>query len=501
MGSISFLLPDPLPTAALATLRSACFAPAMGASGTSDLAPVPTSVEITDGRLTITRSISESGFLLIPWYVGQFGTLVVSTSTLRETDEPYRLLVELARGKLNQVRMQTEEWKGIGLHLAASFEESLAETTRLFSKALLAPPSAEADRLATRVLEQSFSLSDMLVREFIDQMFDTRHHEEGRIDARLSARMTRTPGELGVEYTQTFNAGQIGICWNDVEPEESRYDWSGPDAAVAFAKAANLPITIGPVIDLCPGMLPSWAGGWESDLPTLAACMCDFLETAIGRYKEDVRRWVVCAGFNQADSLGLDDDDRLRLAFRLFEAASQIDPNLELVLSIAQPWGDYLVDENHIISPLTFPDDLMRAGLRLSGLEVEIRPGSRPRGSLPRDLLETARMLNLFGILQLPLEIVLSYPSSARDDSVAKPWGQSIWAPMAECGLTPEGQAEWGASFAALAMCIPHIRAVTWDGWCDADPHLTPSGGIIDDARKLKPLLSRLRALRNAHVR
>src|SRR4029450_1997580 len=113
-------------------------------------------------------------------------------------------------------------------------------------------------------------------------------------------------------------------------------------------------------------------------LPTLAAFMCDFLETVIGRYKDVVRRWVVCAGFNQTDALGLDDDDRLRLAFRLFEAAAQVDPNLELVLSVAQPWGDYLVNENQTVSPLTFPDDLIRAGLRVSAVELEIRSGVSP---------------------------------------------------------------------------------------------------------------------------
>jgi len=500
MGSISFLLPDPLPAAAQAMLPCACFATAMGASGTSDQAPVPSQVDISTDRLTISRSLSESGFLLIPWPVGQFGTLVTSTSTLRETTEPYRLSIELARGKLNQVRTQAAEWKGIGLRHAPGFEELLSETTRLFGKALLAPPSPEADRLATRVLEQSFTLADTLVREFIGQMFDTRHHEEGLLDTRLSARIYRDPGDLRGEYIRTFNATQIGICWRDIETEEARYDWSGLDAAIALAKASDLPITAGPVIDLSPGMLPAWAAGWESDLPTLAAFMCDFLETVIGRYKGDIRRWVICGGFNQADALGLDDDDRLRLAFRLFEAAAQVDPNLELVLSIAQPWGDYLVNENHTISPLTFPDDLMRAGLRLSALEVEIRAGTTPRGSFPRDLLETARAINLFGILQLPLEIVLSLPSSSQPDPVATAHGQAIWSPTT-WGISPEGQAEWGASFAALAMCIPHVRAVTWDNWSDLEPHLTPSGGLIDVAGQPKPLLSRLRTLGSAHLR
>jgi hypothetical protein len=501
MGSISFLLPDPLSPIAQATLPMACFAPAMGASGTCDQVPVPTHVEIAQGRLTVSRSLSESGFLLVPWPVGQFGTLIASTTTLRETDEPYRLLVELARGKLNQVRTQAADWKGIGLHLAPTFEDHLLETTRLFRRALLAPPSAEADHLATRVLEQCFTLSDMLVREFIVQMFETRHHEEGPLESRLAARLIGPPVELAADYSRAFNAVQIGICWREVEPEEARYDWTAMDAAVNFARSADLPITAGPVIDLSPSMLPKWAAGWERDFPTLAAFMCDFVETVIGRYKKDITRWVICAGFNQANSLGLDDDDRLRLAFRLFEAANQVDPNLELVLSIAQPWGDYLVDENHIISPLTFPDDLIRAGVRLSGLEVELRAGTMPRGSWPRDLLETARVINLFGILQLPLEIVLSYPSSAQPDASANANGQSIWTPMAGNGLTVEGQAEWGSSFASLALCIPHVRAVTWDNWSDGESHLTPSGGLVDSSGRPKPLLSRLRTLRSAHVR
>jgi hypothetical protein len=213
-----------------------------------------------------------------------------------------------------------------------------------------------------------------------------------------------------------------------------------------------------------------------------------------------VRRWVVCAGFNHADALGLDDDQRLRLAFRLFEAASQIDPGLELVLSVAQPWGDYLVRDEHTISPLTFPDDLVRAGLKVSGIELEIRAGTTPRGSLPRDLLDTARVINLFGLLGLPLELVLSLPLSSTPDPAAG-FGESLWAPGWRAAPSPEGQAEWGASFAALGLCTPHVRAVTWDHWSDAEPHLTPSGGLIDASGQPNPLLTRLRGLRTAHLR
>ncbi len=475
-------------------LRSAFFATGY------DQAPVPTALELTDNRLVATWSLAESRYLVIPWSVGHFGTLVTSTATIRETDAPYRLMVELARGKLNQVRTQLAEWQSIGLHTPSSFDQSLVDTTKLFGKALLGTP-AEADTYAARVLEQSFSLADSLVREFVEQLIDTRHQEEGLLDTRLAARTVGGPGSLAGDYARSFNAAQIALRWRDIEPEESHYDWTATDRAIAAAKAAELPITVGPVIDLAPGMLPAWAAGWEGDLPTLAAFMCDFLETAIGRYKADVRRWVICAGFNHADALGLDDDERLRLAFRLFEAASQIDPGLELVLSVAQPWGEYLTSEDHTISPLTFPDDLIRTGLRVSAIELEIRAGTVPRGSLPRDLLDTARLINLFSLLGLPLELVFSLPSSAQPDPLAAEHGQSLWAPGWRAGPSPEGQAEWGASFVALGLCTPQVRAVTWDPWGDAEPHLTPNGGLIDSTGRPKPLLSRLRTLRSAHLR
>ncbi|AMV26530.1 hypothetical protein VT84_19175 [Gemmata sp. SH-PL17] len=497
MGSMSFLLPNPLPGTAAAMLGEACVA----SVGYHDLTPGPTTVEITDGRLVLTRKQNESGYLFVPWPVEPFGTLVVGTTTLRERDEPYRLLVELARGKLNQVRTQTAEWQSIGLRTTPEFERAIAEASRQFGRAVLAPTAAESDSMATRVLEQAHNLADQLAREYTAQMLTTRHKDEGPLDTWFAARCLRAPRRAAIEeYTRAFTAGSVCFRWRDIERNESQYDWAEPDAAVAAACAAGLPVTIGPVIDLTPGMIPAWAAGWAADLPTLAACMCDFLETAINRYKSDVRRWVVCAGFNHTDSLGLVDDDRLRLAFRLFEAAAQVDSGLELILSVAQPWGEYLATEDQTISPLTFPDDLIRAGVRLSAVELEVRAGVRPRGSLPRDLLDTARLLDVFGMLGLPLEVVLSLPSSDEPDHEAAEFGQSVWQPAWRARPSPEGQAEWGASFAALALCWPQVRTVTWDHWTDAEPHLIPNSGLLDATGRAKPLLARLRALRSAHL-
>ncbi len=492
MGSTIFTLPKQLTPAAIGLIERACFA------GGYDQTPVPTLSEVEDHRLYISRALSESGYLLVPWNVPPHGTFVTTTSTLRECDEPYPFLIELARGKLNQVRTQAAEWQLIGLQASPGFISELTETTRLFGKAVLDPTAPEADATAILVLERSFGLANRLVRMYTEQVLATRHHECGKLESRWAARYTSAP--TGDTYAKTFNAASVFFRWRDIEPSESDYRWAEMDAAIDFATARGLPITIGPVLDISTGMLPDWAAGWGSDLPTLAAFMCDYLETVIARYRDRVRRWVICSGFNHNDGLGLSDDDRLRLAARLFESASQLDPELDMVLGIAQPWGDYLIHEDQTISPLAFADDLIRAGLRIAAVEVELRFGNLPRGSLPRDLLDTSRVLEIFGVLGIPLEILLSYPAQDRLDERAAAQGESLWSPGWDPPPSAESQAEWGALFAALTLCKPHIRAVTWDHWSDADPHLMPQGGLLDSSGAPRPLLEHLRLIRSEHL-
>jgi hypothetical protein len=495
MGSTTFLLPTPLPPAAGSLLRLACLA------GGYDQAPTPTAVDVADGRLVLTRETAESGFLLLPWPVGGGGAVVTTSATLRERPEAYRLMVELARGKLNQVRTQTGEWKDIGLHAPADFDTELDRLTHRFGTAALATDPAESDAAAADVLERSFKLADRLVQLYVEQMFATRHQEEGKLSTWLAA---HTPAAVAAplvgEFRRAFNAVRVTPRWGDIEPEESRYNWAGLDAAVASAEELGLHVAIGPVIDLGPGMVPTWAEGWRGDLPTLAAFMCDYLETLAGRYKDRVKRWVVCGGFNHADGLGLCDDDRLRLAARLFEAAGALDPALDLVLGVAQPFGDYLVNADQTITPLAFADDLIRAGARLGGIELEVRFGTLPRGGFPRDGLDVSRLFDLFALLGPPLDVVLSCPAAAGTDPFARRTDELIWSPAWRSGPTPEAQSDWGMQTAALALCKPQVRSVGWDHWADGDPHQTPAGGLIATSGRANPLLGRLQGLRASHL-
>src|SRR5207302_193334 len=105
------------------------------------------------------------------------------------------------------------------------------------------------------------------------------------------------------------------------------------------------------------------------------------------------------------------------------------------------------------ISPLAFADDLLRAGVGFHAIELEVRTGVLSRGSLPRDLLDTCRLIDLFfKQFALPLEVVLSHPAAGGEDVRAAAHEQALWPHAWEAGPGPDVQAVWGAGFAALAL-------------------------------------------------
>src|SRR5437870_1523025 len=109
MGTMSFLLPRGASAATLHDLDRACIA------GGYDNMPAPTQVLLDADRLRLVRDVDESGYLIVPWSVDGAGRLMGSSATLIERPQPYRIGVELARGKLNQLRGQAADWRAVGL--------------------------------------------------------------------------------------------------------------------------------------------------------------------------------------------------------------------------------------------------------------------------------------------------------------------------------------------------------------------------------------------------
>ncbi len=491
----SFSLPPELPPESHALLKESYLTVGLEAM------PTQTRHRLTPDLITLQRDIHESGTAHIPVRIAEFGELMTATATLMERPIPYFLNVELVRGKLNQVRNQLAEWESAGLQRSATLDWDIRQATRTFAQGMVDPWQADAHIHLRHALALSFHAADELIDEYTDQILTLRHNRIPRLETALGCWLSETPPLAQSEMIQsTFNALRIPLRWRDIEPAEANYNWKSLDERVAWSIDKGYTTSIGPVIDFTPEFFPEWLETWNGDITALGSFICDFVETTVSRYRGKVHHWKLSSRSNCATCLGISEEDQIRLTARLLDAAAQIDPDAKFIVGVSNPWGTYLTRTDFNYSPFVFADTLLRAGLPIGGFEIEWQMGSRPRGNFCRDRLDGSRILDLFGMLGLPVQVTLSYPSATTPDELATP-GERVSQGGYWRSLDEAGQANWAASFAKLAISKPFVNGVYWDCWNDAVQHRIPHSGLIDVTGKPKAALGKLEQLRVAHLK
>jgi hypothetical protein len=496
MGTISFLLPTGLSAEATRALDRACMA------GGPDNMPWPTEARIEAGHLTLRRTVDESGYLVVPWQIPGAGLVMATSATLMERSLPYELTIELARGKVNQVRCQAWDWQAGGLQVTAQLAEVIHAASAAFGAAVALSPAPAASSQAQQALALAYQAADQLVGAYKAQMIEMRHQRQPRFDTFIGCRLgSHLPdGPAASALAETCNAVGLPLSWSEIEPEEAgACHWETHDALVEWACAQDWAVTAGPLLDFSSARLPGWLWLYERDLGSLASFMTGYVQAVLHRYRGRIRRWQLTAASNCAQVLSLGEDELMWLTVHLIEAARKVDPAVELVVGIAQPWGEYMAAEDRIHSPFIFADTLIRAGLNLSALDVELIMGVTPRGSYCRDLLELSRLIDLYALLGVPLRMTLGYPSSVGPDSDADP-DYRIDTGYWRRPISPDEQGDWAGSFAELIACKPSVQGIHWTHFSDAEPHQFPHCGLIDSQGTVKPSLSRLRSLRQEHL-
>src|SRR4051812_18455435 len=130
MGTMLFHLPNGPPAS---DLDRACVA------GGYDNMPSPTRVSHSGDELRLTRDVDESGYLVVPWEVPGVGRLMASSATLVERPTPYQLAIELARGKVNQLRGQAADWRTVGLQIPDDMDAKIRLAAMTFGRAATSP--------------------------------------------------------------------------------------------------------------------------------------------------------------------------------------------------------------------------------------------------------------------------------------------------------------------------------------------------------------------------
>ena len=211
---------------------------------------------------------------------------------------------------------------------------------------------------------------------------------------------------------------------------------------------------------LDPQALPDWLYLFADDFESVLDFVSSFVRAAVERYRGKVDYWICAGRLSAAEVLTLSEQERLRLVARTVELVRSLDPDTPALVSFDQPWAEYMRQRESDLPPLHFADTLVRAGLGLGGLMLEINVGYWPGGTLSRHPLEFNRQLDTWSLLGLPLWVSVSAPSGHDEDPLAQ---HKTAIPLTS--WTPAGQQAWVARFVPLLLALARWDAFRCTPW------------------------------------
>ncbi|MFC1597379.1 hypothetical protein ACFL5Q_05500 [Planctomycetota bacterium] len=462
---------------------------------------IPWQVETrrVDGGLQLERLTSDSGSLHIPWAVEGHGRVTLSTATLMERPKPYHLPLELARGKLGQVRNQQADWEMIGLTVPAEVRDKVAESLGHFAQAAVIDHHSERSiNLADEAVRLALDAANMLSACYAEQVLGGRREDARRLGTFLGVDLgiSRLDDRTARQTSETFNAANVPLVWREIETTQGHYHWDLVDEQMAWCQAEGLTVSCGPLLQFDARSFPDWLALYEDDFDSLLSFASEFVKAAVRRYRGRVDVWQCAGRVNTADVFSLSEEEKVRMAARAIELARALDADSPLLMAFDQPWAEYLSHKELDFPPLHIADALARANLGLSGLMLEINVGYHPGGTLLRDPLEFGRQLDYWSLLGLPLFVSLCVPSADHDDPLAQ--RQTKFEPGS---WTPAIQESWVRRYVPLLLAKPYVHGIHWSQLRDSEPHDFPHGGLFDLRRHPKPALRQLASLRQAHLK
>ncbi|MBO11045.1 MAG: glycoside hydrolase [Planctomycetaceae bacterium] len=463
----------------------------------------PTRVERDGDELVCRRPNSDSGRLHVAWPVPGFGRTLVSTSSLREQETVYLLPLELARGKIGQLRNQQAAWEIAGMSVPAGFDEASRQAHQIFARATAAQDDPdEASRLSEAALVHAHNSAQMLTSAYVAQRLAVRCRRSAQFPASLGCALSddvQPPWES--LPAGLFNSVRLPICWRQIEPIEGEYEWDNVDRLIDWAEEQNLLVQGGPLLDFGATGLPEWLDVWSGDVANLQSFVCDFVETVLSRFVGRIRVWELASRVNTGGGLELSEEGRLALLARVVEVARGVNDIERLMVRIEQPWGGYQSAGRHLLSPLQFVDGLVRSAPELSAISLEITAGFGSTGPGRHDLIDLSRLLDIWSTLGLPLHVTIAAPSLGGTDS----GGRFVWGCTGPEDSEPEDggehwtgarQAEWVGDVLPLLLAKQSVAGITWAQLDDTGLTDFPAAGLLNADGSPRPVVEAIRSHR-----
>ncbi|MEM9940943.1 MAG: hypothetical protein AAF939_05095 [Planctomycetota bacterium] len=436
--------------------------------------------------ISISRNNDNSGKVYIHFPIPKFGEFLICTGTLPVREEPYELIVELARGTLNRLRNQLSIWQEGGLTISTSVFDLVKSSSHLLGKAILSPIDNEKDELATESIalasEAIFSLSG----EFGTQISEFRRNHSELSDFWMAASAKSLRDAERIEQLGVFELIQLGIS-----PDSDHSQFQSKTSNIATKAPSR--IILGPWLDASVGGMPEHLMVLD-DFPVRRNHIVNELRQDLRNLPESTSLLHIVGGVNGIGHRHLSHSQQIQLTADLLRQVEESEADIPTMISFDFPWAERLAGAVGGVHPLQIADSLLRQGLEISVLGLEINLDYWPNGSTIRDPLQWIDLVDIWAQLGLPLVLILRVPE-CDDDQLKGSTDRMVNSSPGKA--TSEQRIEFLKTVIPMMIARPAVYGLVW---AQADDHTDsryPGAGIFQDHQLKTGLKSLIKSVRS----
>lgn len=428
--------------------------------------------------LTVNRNKDESGHLYMAYPFRERGELVVSTGTLPEGAPAYHLSRELARGTLNRLRNQLSNWSEGGMQLDGSVHDLVTEAIHALEHSIFSVDSAAAEVAADKALEHSINAIFAISRAFADQITPIRRSQVNLPKFWFGAR-------LG-EWNQSV-ADRLGEHFEIVELTDA----SQIDRTVKNA-------ILGPLLDASPnGLRPRLLEA--DDFDARRNLLMAEVREQVSHLPESVKLIHAVSGLNGTGHRLLSYPQQLQATIDVLQTLEDSGNRIPTMISFDGPWCERLAWSVGGTHALQIADSLLRRGVSISMLGLEIHLDYSPTGSLPREPLQWIELIDIWSQFGLPLIVLLRAPFAHEPITHAGQPSKDFVVNQPRGGMTDSQRLSLLETVIPMLLARPAVQGILWQQARDGDDLRYPASGLLDDQHQPKAPLKLLESLRKKY--
>ena len=437
--------------------------------------------------LVISRNRDESGRLYVVFPFERRGEMLTCTGTLPVRDQPYELLTELARGTLNRLRNQISIWSEGGLSIGDSIHYQVGSATTLLSESILCEDSAHRDEVARQSIEKSMDAIFELSDSFGDQISKFRREHDEMSKFWLAAVVGRGEQFQASLENPTFDLFQVDLS-PDCPTQASRL--SGGHAE-DFGKR----VIVGPWLDASLGGMSQRLINMDDYLSRKDHVVIE-CRRQLERLPSTTSLIHVASGLNGIGHRHLSYPQQLQVTVDMLRAVEESRVELPTMVSFDYPWAERLAGAVGGVHPLQIADSLLRQGLPISFLGLDISLDYWPNGCAVRDPLQWIDLVDVWAQLGLPLILCFRAPTGADSNTIDAKDGHPI--NQSRSNLTDQMRVDFLSTVLPMMVARPTVHGLIWRQWQDQDDPRFPCGGFRDERGGEKPISQALEKIRFA---